>query len=204
MTRTPLVVSALALLLVTAALAWTARDAPDRRTASAPAASDDGDAHAPARDARARPAPARTLPPAAVAAPVREPSDQKAAQELALRRVERIDRAFRDEPRDPAWAAQMEPLLQEALATGEFPGTRAIELGCKSTFCRLEVEHDNAVGADEFEAVRHHIPGSFYLKNLPAGPDGRSRTVAYFLRDERARDNVVYRELHRPDPVGSR
>jgi hypothetical protein len=89
----------------------------------------------------------------------------------------------------------MEASLQQAFSGGDYTGTRTIEMSCKSTFCRLEAEHEGSEAADAFSAIRHDIPGSFVLKNFSADASGRSRTVAYFFRDERGGDNSVYREL---------
>lgn len=57
---------------------------------------------------------------------------------------------FEAELPDSAWAARMEPLISNIFGAGDFPDSQLIYYSCKSTTCRLEVDHGDTVAAENF------------------------------------------------------
>lgn len=67
--------------------------------------------------------------------------------------------ALRDElavqPRDPAWSADHETALRDALTTGPLAGATVAELECRSTACRVVLDFDDPA---ELHAVMTELP----------------------------------------------
>ena len=54
---------------------------------------------------------------------------------------------FEMESADPAWASRTEPAISNLFDIGDFAGTRLVYHSCKSTVCRVEVDHDSSTAA---------------------------------------------------------
>jgi hypothetical protein len=145
----------------------------------------------------ARQARADELPPGAASAA--EPaSDEAPEQQIErqkteyLRRFETVNRSFADEERDDAWAGNREAELGKAFSSGKYEGTRLLSAACKSSFCRMEAEHDTTDNGVAFERIRHDVSGNFYLQHFDATDSSKARTVVFFVRDGQRERNPLY------------
>jgi hypothetical protein len=57
---------------------------------------------------------------------------------------------FEAELTDAGWAARTEPLISDVFRAGDFPSSQLIYHSCKATVCRIEIDHDDAVAAENF------------------------------------------------------
>lgn len=113
------------------------------------------------------------------------------AKEEAMDRLEVIENSFRAENRDPAWAKTMVSKLETAFRDGGYAGTTVRSTDCRTTFCRMEVSHENAESSSNFELIRRQVPGSYYMQHLDADENGHTRTVAFFIREGRENENSI-------------
>lgn len=129
------------------------------------------------------------------AAARRTPETRK--QDLAYAREEAMDRlgviedSFRNEKRDQSWASGMITKLDSTFRDGNFAGTKLVSTDCRTTFCRMEVSHENADSSSNFELIRRQVPGSYYMQHLEPDENGQSRTVAFFVREGRDKENAI-------------
>jgi len=61
-----------------------------------------------------------------------------------------LTQQFESEMADPGWAARTEPIISNVFTAGDFSGTQLIYHSCKATVCRVEVDHDDAMVAENF------------------------------------------------------
>ena len=94
-----------------------------------------------------------------------------------LRRFETVDRSFTDEEREDAWAGDKEAELGKVFAAGKYKGTRLVSTACKSSFCRMEAEHDTMDNGVDFERIRRDVGGNFYLEHFEATGSTKARTT---------------------------
>jgi hypothetical protein len=106
-------------------------------------------------------------------------------------RLQVIEDSFRAEKREQGWATPMLAKLDTAFKEGGFAGTKMVSTDCRTTFCRMEVAHENADSSLNFELIRRQVPGSYYMQHLEADEKGQSRTVAFFIRQGREKDNAI-------------
>ncbi len=101
-------------------------------------------------------------------------------------RVEWIDSGFMSEIIDPAWASQSSASIYQVLETDEFANTSMIDMECRATLCRIEVEHDDNESAERF-ALGFPMGVSESFSKLTShqseNEDGSSNTVIYAIRD---------------------
>lgn len=84
-----------------------------------------------------------------------------------------IQRTFDAEPRDPRWAAEATAEIRDAVSAPELSGSRVTDIDCRTTLCRLEVEHPS-------ETVRET-----FAVELPTRVRSLPRTTTRFLPSER-------------------
>lgn len=61
-----------------------------------------------------------------------------------------LTQQFEVELPDPGWAARTEPLISNVFSAGDFSSSQLIYSSCKATICRIEVDHDDTVAAENF------------------------------------------------------
>lgn len=110
-------------------------------------------------------------------------------------RVRYFDNAFEHEERDPKWSDEMEQVVDKAFTEGNFKGTTLLSSACKQTFCRIEAEHADEQSSAQFEAIKHDVPGSFYMQRIDDGGDAPPRTLMYFLRGGHLDKNSAFTRL---------
>jgi hypothetical protein len=91
-------------------------------------------------------------------------------------------RHLADEAEDPAWADEAETMLRGKLGDGTFPGLTLVDLDCRSTLCRIDVEADDpTLAAQMFERLPLELS---WQGNAMMGPDPdhRTTTVMYLSR----------------------
>lgn len=122
--------------------------------------------------------------PAAAAPSIEAPALEPAPSEPAEVRVV-WDGVVVSQPRDRAWADGMEDSLRTALAERSFLGSTVERVDCRSTLCRLEIDHADASSAEAFPMLVMASPalaagGSVHRVT---GDDGVERSVLYALRE---------------------
>lgn len=113
------------------------------------------------------------------------------AREAAMEQLDVIEDSFRAERREEAWARPMQAKLESTFREGGFEGTQMVGTDCRATFCRMEVTHDGFDSQINFEEIRSKIPGSYHMQKLEPDASGKSRTVAFFIREGREEQNVI-------------
>jgi len=74
-------------------------------------------------------------------------------EETADRRVALMTRVLTEESVDRGWARGAEDALGEAARSPELSGSRVTALECRSTICRIDVEHESFRAAERWTAV---------------------------------------------------
>lgn len=101
-------------------------------------------------------------------------------------RLTEIDALLQKEPVDPVWSGQVSARIQEVLNRGKHGRTYLFALDCRSTLCRLEVQHDDPNAASDFA---NGFPGEVaeLFPKIAMGHadegDGYSHTVLYLVRE---------------------
>lgn len=113
------------------------------------------------------------------------------ARDAAMEQLDVIEESFRAERREEAWARPMQAKLESTFREGGFEGTQMVGTDCRTTFCRMEVTHDGFDSQVSFEEIRSKIPGSYHMQKLEPDASGKSRTVAFFIREGREEQNVI-------------
>ncbi len=129
------------------------------------------------------------------APPERTPERIKAERGKLMERLRELNQSFQAEQRDGDWATQMEGRISSALQQESFGKTTVVSSSCRSSLCRVEARHEDRASSDAFELLRREIDGNFYLQHINPDDlhgDGTLRTVVYFVRPGRERDNALY------------
>jgi len=61
-----------------------------------------------------------------------------------------LTQQFEAELTNPGWATRTEPLISNVFTAGDFSGSHLVYHSCKTTVCRIEVDHDDAMVAENF------------------------------------------------------
>ncbi|KAF0192690.1 MAG: hypothetical protein FD165_460 [Gammaproteobacteria bacterium] len=106
--------------------------------------------------------------------------------------IDKMQRALENrlsgEPYDARWAPEAQDSLTTALQQPTFTGSQLIDIDCRTTLCRLGVDHDSVDAEREF---LHRFIGAAGLDDAEAfyrreeGPDGNVRMTFYLSRDGR-------------------
>ena len=73
------------------------------------------------------------------------------AEQLAAERRQTLYSSFESEELDADWSGAVTDELQDVLAHPQFSNVSIYQMGCRSTLCRLEIEHDDPDLTVEFE-----------------------------------------------------
>lgn len=98
-----------------------------------------------------------------------------------------IERKFNNQSIDSVWGLKMTNLIEQGLEAEDMKMTELVDLQCKATLCRLEVEHNSQITVEEFtfkllEKVGHSLP-DMSSKDTVIGD--RTITLVYLAkRDE--------------------
>jgi hypothetical protein len=120
---------------------------------------------------------------------VRERSDdpvlaREEARMAADRRVELIEEHFAAEQVDRTWANDARAIVETAAASPQLAGSRIAAVECRSTLCRIQVEHDSErdaeVWSDVFYGEAVALPRG-YQRRLEAQDDVQ-RTLVFLAR----------------------
>jgi hypothetical protein len=104
-----------------------------------------------------------------------EPTDQEIAQSL--------DGALRAEAVDPAWGRAMETRVDDYFRSERATGSSLVRTECRSTLCKLEVQHVGAESAGRFvDDVSAFIPQGSNAVIQPRHDGATARTVVWFTR----------------------
>jgi len=111
-----------------------------------------------------------------------EGSDVSKRERVRAQRAERIDDAFRAQPRDSGWADSTEDAALQRLMAEE--GTVPVKVACRTNICRVDVDFHDAVRREEvverlvpLEPFAHHALWYRY----PNDPD--NRMTIFFTRE---------------------
>lgn len=115
-------------------------------------------------------------------------ADPEFEAEIQRRRVDErvaaVEAQLASEPVDRAWAFEARHVIDEAAASPELAGSRVTALTCRSTLCRLEVEHDGEQDADQWASIFYPraaaLPAGFQRRLEPR--DGRERSLVFLAR----------------------
>lgn len=135
--------------------------------------------------------------PAASAAPASKPSDPDSKSESNSTptleppswrdQMARVDSVFAEEPADRSWSRDAETQLGGSLSSLAVGGAKIQEVSCRSTLCRVKVEHTTEDGVrnllDETFALRRSWKGAVATMRDPESPPGTFSGVAFFSRD---------------------
>lgn len=97
-----------------------------------------------------------------------------------------LDNEMSKEPYDDIWAPEMQETIATTLQNQKFGGSELVTVACKSSLCRIDVEHDNADAESEF--LHSFVPTAGYTDtevfySRSEGSDGRSEMTYYISRD---------------------
>ncbi|MGH8569757.1 MAG: hypothetical protein ACREXU_17580 [Gammaproteobacteria bacterium] len=104
--------------------------------------------------------------------------------ELLATRLDAIEATLRREPIDAPWAAQATDAIDQAMGDNTLEGSVLHDLECRSTLCRVEVAHQNAIARADFMLRFPMMVGPVLLvKNGTALPlwDAAARSGRLFL-----------------------
>jgi hypothetical protein len=104
----------------------------------------------------------------------------------ALEQVARLETGFEEEPVDTSWAATTSELLTQVLDREDFAYTSVFDMECRSTICRLDVQHADAEAAHQFELMFPMEVSEVFPKMIydhQEGNDGQLSTVIYMVRN---------------------
>lgn len=108
-----------------------------------------------------------------------EPTDQEIAQTL--------DGALHAETVDPAWVRAMETRVGEYFRSERATGSFLVRSECRSTLCKLEVQHTGAESAEHFvDDVSAFIPQGSNAVIQPRHDGATMQTVVWFTRQGHA------------------
>lgn len=106
-------------------------------------------------------------------------------QDIAFAHIDAVNENFQSQEADPEWSAEALDALETALQSEELSGTSVVDMECRATLCRVEVEHRDPAEMMNFEMW---LPE----KLAPVLPrmtlereelDGRTTTIVYLARD---------------------
>lgn len=100
--------------------------------------------------------------------------------------IEDLDAIFSSETTDSSWSTRMSNLIDNALYEKELADISVLGVQCKSTLCRVEVEHDSLEKADEFALWFDHYvsdPLHHVATDHIDGEDGYRVTIVYLARE---------------------
>jgi hypothetical protein len=121
--------------------------------------------------------------------PVTEIDLEAMAQEeeyQAQERIARLNTGFEAERTDIQWSPEATDSITRAFESEELARSTLYGVECRSTTCRVEVEHENAADLSDFELwfplqVGDTLP-KFTMRHEEQS-DGRVSTVVYMMRD---------------------
>lgn len=104
----------------------------------------------------------------------------------AQTRLETIEGILATEPEDAEWSLSAAELIREVLASKDFEGTSVYDVQCRSSLCRIEVEHDDPRKLADFQMhfpmrVASLLPRT--AMHRVEGDNGSSRTIVYLARE---------------------
>jgi hypothetical protein len=104
-----------------------------------------------------------------------EPTDQDIAQTL--------DGALRAEAVDPAWGKAMETRVGDYFRSERAIGSSLVRTECRSTLCKLEVQHMGVESAEHFvDDISSFIPQGSNAVIQPRHDGATTHTVVWFTR----------------------
>ena len=116
----------------------------------------------------------------------RDPERERAlAEERLERRMAFIQSTFAAEPRDPRWASDAGNEIRDAVSAPEFARSRVTEIDCRTTLCRLQIEHASTAARERFVVeMPTRLPSlpRATTRFLPEGDDGTSLAIMYLVR----------------------
>ena len=141
--------------------------------------------------AGSRPQPRAALPhtrPPALAQDVPDPVDVAAAdaarsEPTAQEIAQTLDRALHAESVDPPWVSAMEARVADYFRSERAMGSSLVRSECRSTLCKLEVQHAGAESAERFvDDVSAIIPHGSNAVIQPSRDGAPRQTVVWFTR----------------------
>jgi hypothetical protein len=112
-----------------------------------------------------------------------EQNDQDSRENL----VATLEQQFSDEPYDNVWSSATEQELMNSFYEAKLEGTQLSEAKCRTTFCRIDVNHADPEAEQRFLAAFaasgkfvNDDKGGFY--HHVKDPNGGTRTVFFYAR----------------------
>jgi len=115
-------------------------------------------------------------------------------KERAYNQMATFNDALEREDRDESWATGMEETISFATQLEKFNGSSFSSPTCKSTFCKVEVHHEDNESRDTFEFIRREIPNSYHIQHFEEG--GELRSVMYLIKQGEEANSVIYDTLN--------
>ena len=103
--------------------------------------------------------------------------------------IDQLEVSFLNEKQDKLWTEATTDALYQSLESSELIGTSLIDLECRSTLCRIEVDHKNFNDQENFDLnFGVNMPSVFSKFTVSRTEDenggGSSSTVLYAFRDQ--------------------
>ncbi|MBL8330186.1 MAG: hypothetical protein JNJ71_15200 [Rubrivivax sp.] len=104
----------------------------------------------------------------------------------AVLQLATLEKTFAAEAQDPRWAPSMEARLRGSYDSVSPLGTQVLDATCRSTMCRVDVQHADAAAQQRFMAAM--LPARLFTQDGERGAmmplDGRGLRFAYFMARE--------------------
>lgn len=114
-----------------------------------------------------------------------EPFSVEEEQDVAFAHVDAVSENFRSQEADPEWSAEALDAIETAFQSEELAGASVLDMDCRATLCRVEVEHRNPEELMEFELwLPEKLAAVLPRMTLEREElDGRTVTTVYLARD---------------------
>lgn len=99
--------------------------------------------------------------------------------------AEHASELYHAEPPDRGCAGAAEASLQAVFRDQAEPGTKPLRVECRTTLCRIELEHDSVKSRDSLmHSLAGKLPWDGSMFSPPPGyADGRLRSSIYLARE---------------------
>jgi hypothetical protein len=99
-----------------------------------------------------------------------------------VRVLQALEGTVEREQRDPAWAPGFEQQIRKGLQAG-LPGERIADVSCRSTLCRVELDHSAPLAREDFiNKATDVLPPGLVMHLQKIDREGHSLTVIHLIR----------------------
>lgn len=98
---------------------------------------------------------------------------------------ENLENSIINEFQDPIWSSEAEASIYTAMEDGTLTGSQLVNVSCKSTLCKAEVQHESMEVSEKFGLEFHYRVSSMLpktsIQHTDLG-DGRIKTTLYLVK----------------------